>query len=111
MNELLRSAMEMQQRLIAAQDEARAVTVEGSAGAGLVRVTMTGEGDVTAVRIAPEAVDPNDLEMLEDLVVAALRDATHQVRERQAAAIGDLGGLGGLGDLGLPGLPGSSEPS
>jgi DNA-binding YbaB/EbfC family protein len=102
LNDLLRQAMDMQERLVAAQAAARATTIEGTAGGDLVRVTMTGYGDVTAVRIAPEAVDPDDIELLEDLLVAAFRDAAHQVRERQAAALGDLG------NLGLPGLGGPS---
>jgi DNA-binding YbaB/EbfC family protein len=106
MDELLRQAMAMQEQLAAAQDRARETVVEGRAGGGSVRVSMTGGGEVTAVRIDPEVVDPSDVEMLEDLVLAAVRDALHQVQELQSAALGGLGNLGDLGGLGgLTGLP------
>jgi DNA-binding YbaB/EbfC family protein len=118
MNDILRQAMAMQEQLMAAQEEANERTVEGRAGGGLVRITMTGGGDPTAVHIAPEAIDPDNPELLEDLVLAALRDALHAMRELQTSAVGgldlgalDLGSLdfGGL-DLGALGLDGP-EPS
>lgn len=96
---------------ISAQAEAARTTVQGSAGGGVVTVTMTGSGEVTAVRIAHEVVDPDDVEMLQDLVVAALRDAGLRVTELQRQAMGALGGLdmGGLGDV-LGGLAGAGGP-
>jgi nucleoid-associated protein EbfC len=97
----------MQQQLVAAQEELARAEVTGSAGGGLVTATMTGGGDVTAVTIAPAAVDPDDLETLQDLVVAALHDAKRAVDELAARTMGPLaGGLGGgPGEgLGLPGL-------
>jgi DNA-binding YbaB/EbfC family protein len=112
MGELLRQAMAMQQQLLEAQADARRQTVTGSAGGGLVRITMTGDGDVTAIRIAPEAIDPSDPDLLEDLVLAAFRDAQHQIRALQETAMGGLADLAGnlgavgldaLGDLGGPG--------
>jgi DNA-binding YbaB/EbfC family protein len=108
MNDLLRQAMAMQEQLMAAQQEAAERTVTGTAGGGLVRVVMTGGGDPTAVHIAPEAIDPADPELLEDLVLAAMRDAIHEVRQLQASAMGglDLGALGGFGGTGELG-PGS----
>jgi DNA-binding YbaB/EbfC family protein len=96
MGELFRQAMAMQEQLVAAQAVASSTTVEGRAGGGLVRITMTGDGQPTGVTIDPEAVDPADVEVLEDLVLAALRDAVGRVQQLQAGAIGDLGGLGGL---------------
>src|SRR4051794_41583655 len=75
MQQLMKQAQQMQQQLMAAQQELATVEVEGSAGGGLVRATMTGGGELTAVTIAPEAVDPDDIETLQDLVVAAVRDA------------------------------------
>jgi len=101
---LLRQAQQMQEQLLAAQAEAAATEVEGRAGGGSVRVTMTGAGEVTAVRIAPEVVDPADVEMLEDLVLAAVHDAQAQVERLQQGAVG--GALGGLGPGGLGGLLG-----
>src|SRR5688500_9609872 len=81
--DLLASAQEA----MVAQMEAAARTVEGSAGGGVVRVTMTGGGEVTGITIAPAVVDPDDVEMLQDLVLAALRDANAQVVELQRAAL------------------------
>jgi len=111
MNDLLRQAMAMQEQLMAAQQAAAERTVTGRAGGGLVRVVMTGSGEPTAMHIDPEAFDPTDPELLEDLVLAALRDALQQVRDLQASAMGgfDLGALGDLGELGGPGAigPGS----
>jgi DNA-binding YbaB/EbfC family protein len=105
MGELLRQAMAFQEQLAAAQDEARHQVVTGRAGGGLVRVRMTGGGDVDDVEIAPEAIDPSDLELLEDLVLAAFRDAQEQVRQLQQSVMGGLTGLPGLGALGLGGEP------
>ena len=104
LNDLLQQAMAMQERILAAQAEAGARTVEGRAGGGLVRVTMTGAGDVTAVSIAPEAIDPTDPELLEDLVLAAIRDALQAVEALRSSALGgvDLGALGlGRDELGV----------
>lgn len=96
MGNLLAQAQQMQQQLAAAQEEAAQEEVEGVAGGGAVRITVTGGGEFRSVAIDPGAVDPEDVTMLEDLVLAALRDATDQVRELQSGAMGDLGGLGGL---------------
>lgn len=98
------------------QAEAAARTVEGSAGGGVVKVTMTGGGEVTAVSLSPEAVDPDDVDMLQDLIVAAFHDASAKVAAMQREALGalgqiDLSALGGMfggagGGLG-PGSQGS----
>ena len=78
----------------------------GQAGNGLVQVTMTAAGEVRAVRIDPQVVDPEDVDTLQDLVVGALQDAARAAQELQAAKMGPLaGGLGGdAGGLGLPGF-------
>ncbi|MGY1621399.1 YbaB/EbfC family nucleoid-associated protein [Geodermatophilus sp. SYSU D00965] len=103
MARLLEQAQQMQQQLAAAQEQLAQETVTGSAGGGLVTATMTGQGELSAVTIAPEAVDPDDVETLQDLVVAAVRDASRQANELTASRMGPLaGGLGG--GLGLPGL-------
>jgi DNA-binding YbaB/EbfC family protein len=112
---MLAQAMEMQQRYDRARGEAAAMEVTGRAGGGAVEITVTGGLQFLDVTIAPEAVDPDDVEMLEDLVMAALIDATTQIDAMQQEMLGefaapDLGGLeglGGLGDLGdLNGLAG-----
>jgi DNA-binding YbaB/EbfC family protein len=99
MNAILQQAMAMQQQLVAAQQAVQEQTVEGSAGGGAVKVTMTGGGEVARVQIAPSVVDPADVEMLEDLVVAALHDAASKVAAMQQQAMGGFGDLGGLGGL------------
>jgi DNA-binding YbaB/EbfC family protein len=103
MQQLMKQAQKMQQQLAAAQEELASAEVTGSAGGGLVTVTMTGSGEVTALTIAPAAVDPDDVETLQDLVIAALRDAQHNVNDLASRTMGPLtGGLGG--GLGLPGF-------
>ena len=102
MAQLLQQAAQMQQDLAAAQDELEHAEVTGSAGGGLVTATMTGGGELTGVTIAPAAVDPDDLETLQDLIVAAVRDAGRAANELASDRMGPLaGGLGG--GLGLPG--------
>ena len=106
MSQLLEQAQRMQQQLTAAQEQLAQEEVTGSAGGGLVTATMTGAGELTAVTISPQAVDPDDLETLQDLVVAAVRDASRAAAELTASRMGPLaGGLGG-GPGGFPGLPG-----
>ena len=103
MGALLKQAQQMQQQLVAAQEEMAATEVTGTAGGGLVSATMTGSGELTALTIAPAAIDPDDIETLQDLVVAAVRDAKRAADELAAQKMGPLaGGLGG--GLGLPGF-------
>ena len=103
MQQLLMQAQKMQQALADAQQQLATSEVTGTASGGLVSATMTGNGDVVALTIAPAAVDPDDVETLQDLVVAALRDAQRAVNELAAATMGPVtGGLGG--GLGLPGF-------
>ncbi len=103
MQQLMKQAQKMQQQLAAAQAELASAEVTGTAGGGLVRATMTGSGELTALTISPEAVDPDDVETLQDLVVAAVRDASRAANELAASTMGPVtGGLGG--GLGLPGL-------
>jgi len=102
-NEMMQQVQKMQADMAAAQDALAAETVEASAGGGKVKAVVTGTGDLKSISIAPDVVDPDDVEMLEDLVVAAvgegLRMAQDKQRERMGGAVGDLGGLGGLGEL------------
>jgi nucleoid-associated protein EbfC len=95
------------QEALTAQAEAANQVVEGSAGGGVVTVTMTGQGEVTSVTLAPAVVDPDDIEMLQDLIIAALHDAGLKVTELQRQAMGAFGGvdLGNLGEM-LGGLMG-----
>ncbi|MDP9498280.1 MAG: YbaB/EbfC family nucleoid-associated protein [Actinomycetota bacterium] len=102
MQQLMKQAQKMQQQVLAAQQELAQAQLEGSSGGGLVTVTMTGAGEVVAVKIKPEAVDPDDVESLEDLVLAAIKDAGRAVNELATERMGPV--TGGVGGLGLPGL-------
>ena len=102
---IMQQAQKMQEQLIAAQAELASAEVTGQAGNGLVQVTMTAAGEVRAVRIDPQVVDPDDVDTLQDLVVGALQDAARAAQEAQAEKMGPLaGGLGDAGGLGLPGF-------
>ncbi len=99
---LLAQAQQMQAQLAAAQEQLALEKITGAAGGGLVQATVTGAGELVGVTIAPEAADPDDTETLADLVLAAYRDASNQVAQRQSEAMGPL--TQGLGGLGLPGM-------
>jgi nucleoid-associated protein EbfC len=102
---MLQEAQRMQAELAQAQEEAAKEVVEASAGGGMVTVKANGAGDVVEIRIDPKAIDPDDPELLADMVLAAVNEALRSARglmESKMSGIvpGDLGGLGGL-------LPGS----
>jgi DNA-binding YbaB/EbfC family protein len=98
----MKQAQKMQAQLLEAQAKLAETAVSGSAGGGLVTATVTGSGEVLSIKIDPKAVDPDDVESLEDLVVAAIRDAAANAQELQQTTMGPL--TGGLGGLGLPGM-------
>ena len=102
MQALLKQAQKMQQDMMAAQDQLKDETVEASAGGGMVTVVVTGDLVVKSIKIAPDAVDPEDVEMLSDLVLAAVNEGLRAAQELAASKLGGL--AGGMGDLGLPGL-------
>lgn len=97
MRQIMKQAQEMQEQLAKAQEELASREFVGSAGGGMVKATVTGGPELVAIEISPEVVDPDDVEMLEDLVVAAVRQALEAAVQ---AANNQLGGLaGGLGGL------------
>jgi DNA-binding YbaB/EbfC family protein len=97
MQQLMKQAQQMQEQLMSAQAELADLEVEGHAGGGLVRATMSGSGELKSLVIDPRAVDPDDVETLQDLVVAAVRDAARVAGELTQEKMGPLaGGLGGL---------------
>jgi DNA-binding YbaB/EbfC family protein len=104
MQELLQQAQQMQQNLARAQEELAATEVEGQAGGGLVRATVTGAGELRGLQIDPRAVDPEDTETLADLIVAAVQAANENAAKVQQEKLGPL--AQGLGGGGLPGLGG-----
>ena len=92
----------MQERLAKAQNDLAEQTLEVSSGGGKVTVQANGAGDITAVKIAKDVVDPEDVEMLEDLVLSGVREAQQAARKLQADTMGNVtGGMGGLPGLGL----------
>ena len=108
MNQMMRQVQQMQADMAKAQEDLKNEVVEASAGGGTVTVKITGALELREVRIDPEAVDPEDVELLQDLVLAAVNEAIRSSQElaekRLGGAMGGLGGLEGLGGLGLPGF-------
>ncbi len=102
LQQLMAQAQKMQQQMVAAQAELADVQVEGVTAGGLVRATVTGQGDLVSVAIDPSVADPSDVETLQDLVVAAVRDAAHNAQTVAAAKLGPLSA--GMGGMGLPGF-------
>ena len=116
LQQMLQQAQRMQEEMLAAQEKLKQERVEASAGGGMIKVVATGEGRVERIAIDPDAVDPEDVEMLQDLVLAAVNEALRaadELRERSlgaasggfdpTSALDALGGLGGLGGGGLGG--------
>jgi nucleoid-associated protein EbfC len=105
---MMKQVQKMQADMVKAQEELKNEIVEASAGGGMVTVKITGDLELREVSIDPEAVDPDDVEMLQDMVQAATNEAIRSAQELAAskmnAAAGGLAGPGGLGGLGLPGF-------
>ena len=104
LNQILKQAQQMQAEMAKAQEQLKDEIVEASAGGGTVKVTMTGDMQLREIKIAPEAIDPEDPELLQDMVTAAINEALRSAQELAASRMGGIAGLGGGG--GLPGLPG-----
>lgn len=97
MNNLMKQAQRMQRQMEEAQKELETKEVTATAGGGVIKVTVSGKKEVTKVKIDPEAVDPEDVETLEDLVMAAVNEAFKKIDEESQAAMSKLtGGMGGL---------------
>ena len=94
MQALMKQAQQMQEQLKKAQDELKESEFIGSAGGGMVNVTVSGAKEMLAVSIKPEAVDPDDIEMLEDLITAAVNDALNKVSEKERELMPNMGGQG-----------------
>jgi DNA-binding YbaB/EbfC family protein len=103
MNQLLQQAQQMQAEMMKAQEALKDETVEASAGGGMVKVVMTGDMELRELTIAPDAIDPEDPELLQDMVTAAINEALRAAQELASSKLGGItGGMGG----GLPGMPG-----
>jgi DNA-binding YbaB/EbfC family protein len=108
MQQLLKQAQKMQQEMLAAQESLKDEIVEASAGGGMVTVKISGDLEIKSITIDPQAVDPEDVELLQDMILAAVNEALRSAQELASAKLGGIaGGLGGLGGGlggGLPGL-------
>ena len=104
MNKMLQQVQELQAQMEKAQEELKSETVEASAGGGMVTVKATGDLQITEIKISPEAIDPDDPELLADMVQAAVNEALRSAQELAQSKLGGMSGLGDLGGLGLPGL-------
>lgn len=96
---MMKEAQRMQERMAEAQNELAARTVEATAGGGKIKVTATGAGDIVSIKIDPQAVDPQDVEFLEDLVLTGVRQALDDAKALASAEMGKL-----TGGLKIPGL-------
>jgi DNA-binding YbaB/EbfC family protein len=103
MDKLLQQVGQMQEQMQQAQDELQQETLESSAGGGMVTVVANGAGEIMQIKIDPKAIDPDDPELLADMVLAAVNEAIRSARTLQESKLGGLAG-GALGGLGLPGL-------
>jgi nucleoid-associated protein EbfC len=103
---ILKQAQQMQTEMLKAQEELKNEVVEATVGGGMVAVKMTGDMELKEIRIDPEAVDPDDVDMLQDMVLAAVNEAIRSAQELASSKMNQAaGGLGGMGGgLGLPGL-------
>ena len=99
MNQLMKQAQKMQQDMMKAQDDLDTMTVEATTGGGMVTVTATAKKEITSIKINPEAVDPDDVEMLEDLVLSAVREALAKAEKAAAEQMSKI-----TGGMNIPGL-------
>jgi DNA-binding YbaB/EbfC family protein len=107
--DILKNAQKIQEQMGAFQEKLVSISATGSAGGGMVEIDLNGKIEVLAVRIAPEAAEGGDTEMLQDLVTAAFTNALEKIKEAISREMGGLaGGLGIPGLAGIPGFPGLS---
>jgi DNA-binding YbaB/EbfC family protein len=102
-NQLMAQVAQMQAEMAKAQEALAAEQVHGTAGGGAVTASVTGAGELVSIKLSPDVVDPADVEMLEDLIVAAVSDALRASRALQESRLGGIAG-GMAGGLGLPGM-------
>jgi DNA-binding YbaB/EbfC family protein len=102
MGAMMQQVQQMQADMLKAQEELKDEIVEASAGGGMIKVTISGDLELRSVEIDPDAVDPDDVEMLQDMVLAAVNEALRAAQERASNKLGGV--TGGLGGLGLPGM-------
>ena len=96
MNALMQQAKKMQEQMLKAQEELDQAEVEGKAGGDMVTIVMNGKKEIKSIKLSKPAVDPDDIEMLEDLIMAAFNEASKKVDELSKEKMGPMGNLGGL---------------
>ncbi len=101
MQQMMKQARKMQEQLAAAQEKLKDVEVSASTGGGMVKVVATGEMQIKSIEIKPEACDPEDVELLQDMVLAAVNEALSSAQE---AANSQMSAAAGLGNMNIPGL-------
>ena len=107
LNAMMKQVQQMQSEMMDAQEKLKDEVVEASAGGGMVKVKMSGDIRLLEIAIDPQAIDPEDAELLQDMVLAAVNEAIRSAQELASSKMGGVAGLaggGGLGGLGLPGL-------
>jgi DNA-binding YbaB/EbfC family protein len=102
LGQMMKQVQQMQSEMAKAQEELKSEVVEASAGGGMVTVKISGDLELKEIKIDPEAVDPDDVELLQDMVLAATNEAIRSAQELAASKMGAA--AGGLGGLGLPGV-------
>lgn len=104
MQQMMKQVQQMQADMVKAQEQLKSETVQASAGGGMVTVTISGDLELKAITIDPEAIDPEDPELLQDMVTAAVNEGLRAAQELAAKRMGGLTGGMDLGSLGLPGF-------
>jgi DNA-binding YbaB/EbfC family protein len=104
LSSMMKQVQQMQAEMSEAQEKLKDEVVDASAGGGMVKVKMSGDLRLLEIAIDPEAIDPEDAELLQDMVSAAVNEALRSAQELAAGRLGGIGGLGGAGGLGLPGM-------
>ncbi len=99
MNKMLKQAQKMQKELLKAQEETKNLSITTTSGGGMVEVSMNGNFDITSLKIDPEAVDPSDVEMLQDMIVSAIKDAKTQLENKNQESMSAI-----TGGMKIPGL-------
>lgn len=99
MNQMIKQAQKMQEQMLKAQEEIEQKTYEATAGGGAVKVVANGKREICEVTISPEVVDPDDVEMLQDLIIAAVNESMRKVEAESTAQLGSI-----TGGLNIPGL-------
>jgi DNA-binding YbaB/EbfC family protein len=104
LNSMMKQVQQMQAEMSEAQEKLKDEVVDASAGGGIVKAKMSGDLRLLELTIDPEAIDPEDAELLQDMVLAAVNEALRAAQELAASKMGNVAGLGGAGGLGLPGM-------